>query len=295
MTLQAWAPALPLDRYTVELRREMVRLADISSKIALPEPVPTCPAWTLADLVSHIRQGHEWATAILTTRSTVFLAPPGLSDAPDDDRSWTEKVASGARGSAQEGSLADPQRRVHWLMEGTDRLIDALDEVGADVPIWAPRGKQTKEYWARWALFEAAVHRADLCLMAGLPFVLDTDVALICVNSFLTACADPAAEKFLSPLFSEIPRGGQTLRFQPEQAPADSHLDNFPNWLITCAPDGVQITRDAPPSDLADVTIMAAPADLLMVVKGRLRPDSPLVTVQGDRALLDLWLSRAFA
>ncbi|MGN5380630.1 hypothetical protein ACQ4WX_36295 [Streptomyces lasalocidi] len=36
--------------------------------------------------------------------------------------------------------------------------------------MWAPHGRQNKEFWPRWAVFETAVHRADVYAMAGLPF-----------------------------------------------------------------------------------------------------------------------------
>ncbi|MFG3204155.1 maleylpyruvate isomerase family mycothiol-dependent enzyme [Streptomyces sp. NPDC048192] len=281
-------PTLALPRYTSELRREAARLAHAARSVPPAEPVPTCPGWTLADLVRHVRQGHDWATTILTSRSTVFLPPGGLSAAPEDGRSWTERVAElGARGAADD--LAGPGRRARFLAEGAHRLAEALDAVGPDVPLWAPYGRQNKEFWLRWALFETAVHRADAALTAGLPFETEPDVALDCVDFCLSAFGEPAARPFLSPLFAEVPRGGETLGFRSARtAPGGPG-----HWLITCAAEGVRVGREAPAGDPADVTVVAAPADLLLVVKGRLRPRSPRVTVLGDRALLDFWLGHA--
>ncbi|MGN5380631.1 maleylpyruvate isomerase N-terminal domain-containing protein [Streptomyces lasalocidi] len=104
------SPPLPVHRYTAELRREATRFAEAARTIPLTEPVPTCPGWTLGDLVRHVRQGHDWATTILATRSTEFVLPGGdLSGSPDEDRSWTERVAElGARGGAQEGLARRP-------------------------------------------------------------------------------------------------------------------------------------------------------------------------------------------
>ncbi|MGW7049851.1 maleylpyruvate isomerase N-terminal domain-containing protein [Streptomyces avermitilis] len=291
MTAQTYSLALPISRYTVELRQEAARIADALRGIPLSDPVPTCPGWTLGDLVSHLRQGYEWATTILTTRSTEFVPPDGLSGAPDEENSWTEQVAGGARGAARKSRVVDPELWAHRLLESADRLVAALDGVELDVPVWAPRGKQNKEFWSRWALFETAVHRGDVFLMAGLPFELDTEVALHLVDAFLSACEDSDARKFLSPLFSEVPRGGQTLCFRSAEEPAGG----FSSWLITCAPDGVQVTRNLPTTSVADATVVAAPSDLLLVVKGRLRPENPRMTVLGNRALLDFWLSHAIA
>ncbi|MEV5873212.1 maleylpyruvate isomerase N-terminal domain-containing protein [Streptomyces sp. NPDC052101] len=289
--------ALTIRRRTTELRREAALLAEAGRTIPLTEPVPTCPGWTLGDLVRHVRQGHDWATTILTTRTTEFILPGGdlSGDAagdPAEDRSWTERVAElGTRGAAEESHLADPELRARFVVEGADRLVEAIDGVGPEVPIWAPHGKQNKEFWPRWAVFETAVHRADASLLAGLPFAMDTEVALDCVDFCLVAFGVPEARPFLSPRFAEVPRGGETLCFRSAEEPA-----NGPSgWLVTCAAGGVQVTTGAPDGWRADATVIASPSDLLLVVKGRLRPESPRMTVLGDRRLLDFWLSHAIS
>ncbi|MEU5540648.1 maleylpyruvate isomerase N-terminal domain-containing protein [Streptomyces sp. NPDC020362] len=285
-------PNLPSSRYTSELRRETARFAEAGRGIPLSEPVTTCPGWTLGDLVRHVRQGHDWATTILTTRSTELVLPGADGSASEGDMSWTERVAElGSQEAAQERHIADPALRARFLAEGADRLVEALDGVGPEVPIWAPHGRQNKEFWPRWAVFETTVHRADVYLMAGLPFALDNDVALDCVDFCVSAFGAPAARPFLSPLFSQVPRGGETLSLRS----TEPSTGGASNWLITCAPDGVRVTRNAADSDAADATVVATPSDLLLVVKGRLRPENPRTTVLGDRVLLDFWLSHAIS
>lgn len=289
MTASAY-PTLPLSRYIEELRRETGRLAVAARGVPVSVPVPTCPGWTLADLIRHVRQGHDWARTILAARSTELILPGEAPGAAGDGRSWSERVARlGVRKTAEEPHIVDPDLRERWLAEGADLLVEAIDGVGLDVPVWAPHGKQNKEFWPRWAMFETAVHRADVCLLAGLPFELDTAVALDAVDFCVGAFGAPSARPFHSPLFAEIPRGGETLRFR--SAPAGGGRD----WLITCAPDGVRVTRDDPAAGDADAAVVAAPSDLLLVVKGRLRPESPRMTVTGDRDLLDFWLSHAIS
>ncbi|MGW2447151.1 maleylpyruvate isomerase N-terminal domain-containing protein [Streptomyces sp. NPDC001675] len=290
MTAQTYVP-LPMDRCTSELRREAARFADAARDLPLTEPVPTCPGWTLGDLVRHVRQGHEWATTILASRSTEFVLPGGGGAGADDDgTSWTERVAGlGVRESAADSRLLDPSSRARFVTEGAERLIEAISGIGPEVPVWAPHGKQNKEFWPRWAMYETTVHRADVDLLAGRPFEPAADVALDCVDFCLVAFGVPEAGPFHSPLFAEVPRGGETLGFR-SAAGAPGRVSN---WLVTCAPDGVRVVRDAPEGAPADVTVVASPADLLLVVKGRLRPEGPRVTVTGDRELLDFWLSHA--
>ncbi|WP_250404351.1 maleylpyruvate isomerase N-terminal domain-containing protein [Streptomyces cellostaticus] len=290
MNAQTYVP-LPVDRCTSELRREAARFADAARDLPLTEPVPACPGWTLGDLVRHLRQGHEWATTILATRSTTFVLPGGDPDGgAGDGTSWTERVAGlGARQAAQDGRLLDPALRTRFVTEGADRLIEAIEGIGPEVPVWAPHGRQNKEFWPRWAMYETSVHRADVDLLAGRSFELATDVALDCVDFCVAAFGVPEARPFHSPLFAEVPRGGETLRFRS----AWGAPGRVSNWLVTCAPDGVRVTRAAADGAPADVTVVASPSDLLLVVKGRLRPRGPRVTVSGDRELLEFWLEHA--
>ncbi|MEU1463136.1 maleylpyruvate isomerase N-terminal domain-containing protein [Streptomyces sp. NPDC005727] len=289
MTAQTYVP-LPMGRCTSELRREAARFAAATRDLELTEPVATCPGWNLGDLVRHLRQGHEWATTILATRSTEFVLPGGDPAGAGADTSWTERVAGlVTREAAQDSRLLEPGPRARFVTEGADRLVEAIEGIGPEVPVWAPHGKQNKEFWPRWAMYETTVHRADVDLLSGRPFELATDVALDCVDFCVAAFGVPEARPFHSPLFAEVPRGGETLSFRSAVA-APGRISN---WLVTCAPDGVRVTRDAPVGTPADATVVASPSDLLLVVKGRLRPRGPRVTVSGDRELLDFWLEHA--
>ena len=267
------ARGMSVEWYLAEFREEVGRFADAVGALSADAPVVTCPGWSAADLVRHVRQGHEWASTILEARSTTFIPPAGIVEGAG---SWAEQVAAAGSGGGF------PSDTTHWLSDGAQRLADAITAVPVDVTVWAPHGRQTVEFWPRWAMFETAVHRADACLAAGLPFTIDPAVALDCVDFCLIAFGEPDARPFLSPSFAEIPRDGQTLRF----------LTDTRSWLITCTPDGVQVDRDAPGP--ADVTTYATPAELALLVKTRISPDHPGVSVAGDRALLDFWLARAF-
>jgi len=58
------------DRYDAELRAQTARFAAAVRDADPAMPVPTCPAWTLAELTSHVGFGHRWAALILEQRAT---------------------------------------------------------------------------------------------------------------------------------------------------------------------------------------------------------------------------------
>jgi uncharacterized protein (TIGR03083 family) len=77
---------------------------------AAPEtPIPTCPGWTMRQLMRHVGRAHRWAAEIIRTKADVSLDPRSVSDGrPPDD-------AEGARA---------------WLLAGPEVLCDAMTHAG---------------------------------------------------------------------------------------------------------------------------------------------------------------------
>ncbi|WP_374207174.1 maleylpyruvate isomerase N-terminal domain-containing protein [Streptomyces sp. APSN-46.1] len=89
--------------------------AAVASAPSLDVQVPTCPEWTLFDLVRHLGEGR---------------------------RSWAATVAAGpvaTAKSASAGAPAAPRERealLAWLAASTQELLDALREAGPDRGCW---------------------------------------------------------------------------------------------------------------------------------------------------------------
>ena len=56
---------LPLTRHLEGLRAAMVAFVRYADRAGLRAPVPTCPDWTVRDLVAHQGMVHRWAAALL--------------------------------------------------------------------------------------------------------------------------------------------------------------------------------------------------------------------------------------
>jgi len=125
------------------LEQEGGRIVDLATPANLDNPVPSCPDWTMRDLVSHLARIYGWAGTIVEGQ---------LQERPDRD-------ALPAR--PEEMSVVD------WLSDRLDFLLGALRRTPRTVPIWnftgtpAPAG-----WWIRRQANETIIHRVDAELAA---------------------------------------------------------------------------------------------------------------------------------
>nr|WP_199930930.1 maleylpyruvate isomerase N-terminal domain-containing protein [Streptomyces sp. CB02923] len=255
------------DRYCAEVLAEADRFRQTVRGADLTAPVPTCPEWTLEDLVRHVGGAYRWAGETVRTRATEmvpFDAVPEREGPPADD----------------------PAALDAWLAEGARLAVDAMREAGPDAPVWAWAPGQRSGFWPRRMTHEAIVHRADAVAATGAAFPLDPAVAadtieewtqLICLITTLKP--DHGLNRFLGT--------GRTLRLHATDTPPGTPAD----WLLdyTGPTPTYHHTSDAP----ATVTVQAPAADLLRVYYRRLPADTPGVEITGDRPFLEEWLAAA--
>jgi len=105
--------------------------------------VPSCPGWSIADLVWHLGEVHWFWTEIIVTRAT---SPDGV------------EATKPSRPSAYNDLL-------RWAQSQADRMIDVLDSTPDDVSVWTwalQESDHTVGFIRRHQVQEAAVHRWDL-------------------------------------------------------------------------------------------------------------------------------------
>ena len=109
---------LTADRYHAEITASTGTLAALASQDDLARPVPTCPGWTLRQLITHVGRAQRWAAEIARTRSAEFIPfrmfPGGRL--PDD-----------------------PAQRPGWLRDGAALLIAEVSAAGT--PPSGPTGR----------------------------------------------------------------------------------------------------------------------------------------------------------
>lgn len=175
----------------------------------LSHDVPSCPGWTVRDLVRHLAEVYEHK--IECTR---------LNRAPDP---WPPAWPSDR----------DP---IEWLDDAHGRLQEMFERSEPSTPSatwWPP--EQTVGFWARRMAHETAVHRVDAELGAGTAApTVDPDLAVDGIDEIL--------DLMLAGDWSEEPRAESTgQRVAVATAGA--------TWLITLEPASVTVSRSGDRSD----------------------------------------------
>lgn len=125
------------------LEHEAGRIVDLATPANLDNPVPSCPDWTMRDLVTHVGRVYNWAGTIVEGQ---------LGERPDPD----------SLPSRPDGTSA-----VDWLGDRLDFLLEALRRTPRTAAIWNFTGRPaTVEWWARRQANETIVHRVDAELAA---------------------------------------------------------------------------------------------------------------------------------
>ncbi|MDY0811659.1 maleylpyruvate isomerase family mycothiol-dependent enzyme [Kitasatospora purpeofusca] len=229
--------------------------AVVAAAPGLDAQVPTCPGWTLSDLVKHLGGGDRFWAAIVGA---------GPADGPP-----AEAVAARA-------ALELPQERealLAWLAESTQLLLNALREAGPEGGCWtwwsALQSPRTSGGVARHRVQETAVHTYDAQLAGGAPQPLPVELALDGVEEFLfTVCATTSAWPHKPTAF-------------------DFHAAEGPSWRLTVDGDGARTTRTTGEDpDAAGAAVHGTAGELVLYLYDRIQAES--LHVDGDAGLLDL-------
>jgi uncharacterized protein (TIGR03083 family) len=196
--------------YSDATAREVARFAQVIDGGDLGTAVPTCPDWTLKDLVEHIGGIHRWAAEMVRT-----LAPERLRRGP-------------------ESGISDYHV---WLADGGPMLQEAFAGADPDAPMWAWGADKHARFWSRRMLFETMIHRADAELALGVTPEIPTEDAADGIDEFLDNLA--AAASF-SPTIANLKGAGEVVGLSTPET----------QWAITLSPDGFTWSHavDANPS-----------------------------------------------
>ncbi|GAA0584975.1 maleylpyruvate isomerase family mycothiol-dependent enzyme [Paractinoplanes ferrugineus] len=224
--------------------------ATVAAAPSFDAPVPSCPGWTLADLVRHLGRGRRKAAAIVAA-GPADAPPTDLGPEPPEDRA---------------ALLA-------WLDESVELLARTLREAGPDRACWTwwgdSQSPSTSGGVARHQVQEVAVHTYDAQLALGAPQPLPAVVALDGVEEFqFTCCAT-------------------TTAWPHDPAVVDYHVVDGPTWRLRLGGDGARVTRLDPAAAPAEVDASASgtASELVLAFYGRVPLES--LKVEGDRRVFD--------
>lgn len=239
---------------------ETARLVAALKDADLTTPVPSCPDWTLADLVKHTGSVQRWFSSLLHAR---IQEPPRKREVdlrlPDRHEGYADWLAESATVAAQAFAATDP-----------------------NLPMWAWGVDQHARFWARRMLFETLLHRVDADLALGRRPTIDRPLAVDGIDEFLVNL--PFAT-FFAPGVAKLRGPDKAIRFQA--------TDGDDDWLVRLWSDGFGLDASPGATDTADATVQGTAADLLLLVYGRLHHDAAVFTRDGDKDLLTHWFANS--
>jgi len=254
-------PQLNADRYVAEIEASTAGLAEILAVYDPSLPIPTCPEWTLRQLVTHVGRAHRWAAEITRTRSDAFIP---FREVPD-------------------GRLPDDRaERRAWLRAGAALIVDAVREAGSDL-VWSFTGPVPAGFWIRRMAHETLVHRADAQLAAGAEPepVIEAEVAADAIDEWLMLLTGGI-----------LGNAGEWSKALPAGAGLHIHATDDGlgggEWMIRHDAGGLTVE---PGHGQGDAVLTGPAASLLLVLMRRRPVSDPAVTIYGDSAVVDGWLA----
>ncbi|MGW5414795.1 maleylpyruvate isomerase family mycothiol-dependent enzyme [Actinomadura geliboluensis] len=256
-------------RFKEGLREHARGLAEAAAGADPSTRVPTCPEWTLQDLVGHVGQAYLWATDLVRTGGTDVIDSLPRT-VPDSPAAWPG-----------------------WLSDGAEALITAVEAKPDETVDHPMLGAWSTVMWLRRMANESAVHHADAALAAGTAFTVAPDHAADVITEFLGLLTAPTAAEH-KPELAELRGAGETLWLRPAEP-------SLPGWLITRKPDGPVYEEGLGSEEGAgfeerargaDVTVDGPVQELLLLLARRLaQADAAGLKVTGDASLVDHWLA----
>ena len=254
--------------FVVEFASAAEWFADHVAHASMRQTVPTCPDWTILDLVVHLGNVHSWAATVVETGRAAY----GLDDRPSSHKS---------------------RRVAEWYLGRAEDLYSVLRDIPADKPCWNfAFGAGRVGFWQRRQTHETVMHGIDLALATGAEERLPVSLAGDGIDEALTVFLHRMhsrgyAPDLVAPISLRAPDAKRAWVVEPAQrgdfptqaSPVESRVGDRP------LPPRV-LVEDRPGID----TVEAPAALLLKVLWKRAAPDDPGVRTSGDPTRISRFL-----
>jgi len=242
---------LSLDQHLETVASQGTALGDRAREAGLDADVPTCPAWTVRDLVSHQGMIHRWAAAHLRGEG-------------DHDTTVSQREAA---------TTAD---LLGWYSQGLEAVLEAAGSAPDDLQamVFLRDAPLPRRFWARRQAHETTIHGAD-ALAARLGRWPTADEVEI----------DPemAADGIDELLSGFLPRGKGKLRFDDPVTLVVRTEDTGHAWTVHIDDESNTVTVGE--ADSPDALATGRAAELYLGLWNR----GNEITMSGPSDLLDRW------
>ena len=247
--------------YAQALLEQNALLVDTFTGADLAIPVPTCPGWSMLQLMRHLGRGDRWAAQMIRDNVSDLDVRAVVDGRPPDDI---------------EQALA-------WLRSSATVVIDAVANVGPDALVPTFLGPRPGVWWLRRRLHEATVHRADAAIArtsAGdqTNYRLAPELAADGIDEWIERLVEFQRQGTMPPALQT----GQRLAFET----TDDSLDGR-RWVVEGTDTGLERLAD---DSTADTTLSGAAEDVFLAMVRRRAIEDSSIEVRGDATVWDDWL-----
>ncbi len=237
-----------------------------------PPLVPSCPDWSVSDLIGHLGGVQRYVAHLLRERlqerpDPSDLSQYGLPADPAALAAWPQPERAPNREPVPDALTA-------WFTQGAEQLATMFGEVGPDLPVWTWGPERTSGFWLRMQVIELAVHRWDAESATGTQGPLDPALATDAVSQTFEVMAPARRSWWASPAGK-----GERYRFRRTDGPE--------SWTVVFSADEVLLEHGS--TAPVDVEAAGSASDLALFLWGRLT--APALKVTGDDTLLPHWFT----
>ncbi|HEY0699289.1 MAG TPA: maleylpyruvate isomerase family mycothiol-dependent enzyme [Micromonospora sp.] len=223
------------------LATDEARLRELAAQVP-DAAVPSCPDWTMSDLVDHVAMVYLHKTVSMRTGQQATQPPELPLGGPLDHLDAAYAALTG-----EFAARRDDEPTATWY--------------GPD---------QTVGFWVRRMAQETVIHRIDAELAAGAPIAdIPDDLAVDGIDEVLVCFLAYASRQWPQAFESVLPAADLRVRIGVAGR----------TWLVLMSPSGVEVQPE-PGALAADATVTGTPADVLRWLWRR--ADDSAVRVEGD-------------
>ena len=237
--------------------------------------VPSCPGWTVSDLILHLGMVHRMVGHVIGER---LSAPPDSADRssfdlPADRLGWPVLVPGPVPGSRSVPGPV-PASLIDWFVAGARTLGELFQESDPDTAVWTWSVEQTVGFWLWVQSIEAAVHRWDAENAVGAALPIEADIAVGAIGGNFTVLAP------VRRAWRQAPSGAdERYRFSQTDGPG--------RWTVHFQGAEIRLTDDTGSWDAGscdtgscDAEVSGTASDLMLYLWRRIPADR--LQVQGD-------------
>ena len=146
--------------YIDVIRHQSVALL-VSARTDLTAPIPSCPGWTMTDLVAHVGGVWSWAASIVSSGTRIDEYPA---------------IPNAVVGAAL----------IYMVEERLRQLLQVLESADPQADCWTFGLPRSVLFWFRRQALETTIHARDAVGAVAHPGPVDAELACEGIDEFLT-------------------------------------------------------------------------------------------------------------